>query len=117
MIAIVDYGMGNLRSVNKAFSSQGLKSVITNKPSEIKESSGLVLPGVGAFGDCIKNLKDYKLFNLILEYIESGKPYLGICLGYQILFESGLLSLNQKGKKLLEVKKLCEKYILNKFFS
>ncbi|NIP38901.1 MAG: imidazole glycerol phosphate synthase subunit HisH [Candidatus Dadabacteria bacterium] len=97
MIAIVDYGMGNLRSVNKAFESQGCMSVVTNDAATLMNSHGLVLPGVGAFGDCIKNLQQYKLFDLILEYIRTGKPYLGICLGYQILFESSEESPNQKG--------------------
>ena len=97
MIAIVDYGMGNLRSVNKAFESQGLKSTITKEPDIIRNCSGLVLPGVGAFGDCISNLKNYDLFDLILEYIDSGKPYMGICLGYQILFESSEESPDSKG--------------------
>ncbi|HSG31965.1 MAG TPA: imidazole glycerol phosphate synthase subunit HisH [Thermodesulfobacteriota bacterium] len=97
MIAIVDYGMGNLRSVSKAFESQGFSSKITNDSDTIMSSNGLVLPGVGAFGDCIKNLKEYKLFDLIPEYIQTGKPYLGICLGYQILFESSEESPDQKG--------------------
>lgn len=102
MIAIVDYGMGNLRSVNKAFESQGYASVVTNNPDIILGSDGLVLPGVGAFGDCIKNLRQYKLVDTIKEFIKTGKPYLGICLGYQILFESSEESPDQKGLGIIK---------------
>ena len=104
MIAIVDYGMGNLRSVNKAFESQGYTSIVTNDPDIIINSDGLVLPGVGAFGDCIKNLKEYKLFDVIKKFIKSGKPFLGICLGYQILFERSEESPDQKGLGLIKGK-------------
>jgi len=100
MIAIVDYGMGNLRSVNKAFESQGYTSIVTNDPDIIINSDGLVLPGVGAFGDCIKNLKEYKLFDVIKKFIKSGKPFLGICLGYQILFERSEESPDQRGRNI-----------------
>jgi glutamine amidotransferase len=87
MIAIVDYGMGNLRSVSKAFQSQEFPAVVTRSPEHISNSSGLVLPGVGAFGDCVKNLTEYGLIDPILKFIDSGKPFLGICLGLQVLFE------------------------------
>jgi glutamine amidotransferase len=87
MIAIVDYGMGNLRSVSKAFQSQEFPAVVTRNPEHISNSSGLVLPGVGAFGDCVKNLTEYGLIDPILKFIDSGKPFLGICLGLQVLFE------------------------------
>ncbi len=102
MIAIVDYGMGNLRSVNKAFESQGYASVVTNDPDTIISAGGLVLPGVGAFGDCIKNIAEYKLIDTIKQFIESGKPYLGICLGYQILFEKSEESPGQPGLGIIE---------------
>ena len=104
MIAIVDYGMGNLRSVSKAFESQGFTTIVTNDPGTILNSDGLVLPGVGAFGDCIKNLNEHKLTGVIKEFIKSGKPYLGICLGYQILFEQSEESPNQKGLGLIKGK-------------
>lgn len=104
MIAIVDYGMGNLRSVHKAFESQGLDSVVTNDQKTILNASGLVLPGVGAFGDCIKNLREYNLIETIKDFIDSGRPYLGICLGYQILFEKSEESPDFKGLCILEGK-------------
>jgi len=87
MIAIVDYGMGNLRSVSKAFQSQGITAAVTRDADAISTASGLVLPGVGAFGDCIENLRDYGLTQPITDYLNSGKPFLGICLGLQVLFE------------------------------
>ncbi len=88
MIAIVDYGMGNLRSVTNAFRKLGGDVAITRKKSVIKESSAIVLPGVGAFGKCIENLKRFDIFDLLKELIMNDKRYLGICLGMQVLFES-----------------------------
>ena len=76
MIAIVDYGMGNLRSVSKAFESQGFEVSVTRDPGVIENASGLVLPGQGAFGDCVRNLEENGIFGTIREYIQSGKPYL-----------------------------------------
>lgn len=87
MIAIVDYGMGNLRSVQKAFEKVGAPAIITRDAGFIASSSGLVLPGVGAFGLCMERLKGYSLVSPIKTYIESGGPFLGICLGMQLLFE------------------------------
>jgi len=87
MIAIVDYGMGNLMSVSKAFDLQGFPITVTRNPEEISSASGLVLPGVGAFGDCVRNLSDYGLTTPLKEFIDSGRPFLGICLGLQVLFE------------------------------
>lgn len=87
MISIVDYGMGNLRSVSKAFETQGFKVSVTSSPNDITEASGLVLPGVGAFGECMANLGRLGLIEPIKDYINSGRPFLGICLGFQILFE------------------------------
>ncbi|MCY3985823.1 MAG: imidazole glycerol phosphate synthase subunit HisH [Candidatus Dadabacteria bacterium] len=88
MISIVDYGMGNLRSVEKGFTSQGIDVSVTGDPDNIGDSSGLVLPGVGAFGDCVRNLRERRMTGPIKDFIESGKPFLGICLGFQVLFES-----------------------------
>ncbi len=85
-IAIVDYGMGNLRSVQKGFEKVGQNVVVTSEPKVILDSDGIVLPGVGAFSDCIKNLKKGSLIDSVIKCIEKGKPYLGICLGLQILF-------------------------------
>lgn len=86
MIAVVDYGMGNLKSVGKALKKVGGEVLITRDPAKIKESQGLVLPGVGSFKDCMINLKENKLIQPILNFIASGRPFLGICLGMQILF-------------------------------
>ena len=88
MIAIVDYGMGNLRSVTNAFHKIGADVVVTRDRAAIRNAHALVVPGVGAFGKCVENLKGFGLFDLLKEEIASGKPYLGICLGMQILLES-----------------------------
>ncbi|GBD99149.1 imidazole glycerol phosphate synthase subunit HisH 1 [bacterium BMS3Abin07] len=86
MITIIDYGMGNLKSVQKAFTKVGIDSLISSKPSDIDNASAVVLPGVGAFRDCVSNLGKLGLADSIYRAIEQGKPYLGICLGLQILF-------------------------------
>lgn len=86
MIAIIDYGMGNLRSVSKAFEAVGHEAIITRDVVSIQNASHVVLPGVGAFGDCMTNLRQYELIEPIKAAIQSGKPFLGICLGFQLLF-------------------------------
>lgn len=86
MIAIVDYGMGNLRSVEKGFKKAGISATVTSNPAVVDNASAVVLPGVGAFRDCIKNLGDLSLTESIVRSIKKGKPYLGICLGLQVLF-------------------------------
>ncbi|TKS61354.1 MAG: imidazole glycerol phosphate synthase subunit HisH [Nitrospira sp.] len=86
MIAIIDYGMGNLRSVSKAFEAVGHQAIVTRDAASIKNASHVVLPGVGAFGDCMANLERYGLIEPIKATIQSGKPFLGICLGLQLLF-------------------------------
>ncbi len=86
MIAIIDYGMGNLRSVHKAFEAVGHHALVTREAGIIKSASHVVLPGVGAFGDCMDNLRKYGLEEPIHAAIASGKPFLGICLGLQLLF-------------------------------
>ena len=88
MIAIVDYGMGNLRSVTNAFRNLGAEIIVTRDRGVIEKARAIVLPGVGAFGKCVENLKQFGLFDLLKEQIALGKPYLGICLGMQILLES-----------------------------
>ena len=88
MIAIIDYGMGNLRSVTNAFRRLGADIAVTRDESVIRGAHALVLPGVGAFGKCVENLKNFGLFDLLKGQIAEGKPYLGICLGMQILLES-----------------------------
>jgi len=86
MMVIVDYGMGNLKSVQNAFAKVGYKTVITDNPNLIKKADAIVLPGVGAFRDAIKFLKDKKIDKELSKAIEAGKPFLGICLGMQLLF-------------------------------
>ena len=85
-IVIVDYGMGNLRNVQRGFEKVGFDAKVTRSRKEIEDASGIVLPGVGAFRDCMVNLDRYRLAEPILGSIKKGKPYLGICLGLQILF-------------------------------
>ena len=86
MIAIVDYGMGNLRSVQKGFQKVGVDVTVTSHPQVIDNAEAVVLPGVGAFRDCIRNLTDLSLTDAVVRSIQKGKPYLGICLGMQVLF-------------------------------
>lgn len=86
MIAIIDYGMGNLHSVSKAVERLGYEAVITADPQTIAEADGAILPGVGAFGDAMQNLREMKLDEVTKAYAASGKPMLGICLGMQLLF-------------------------------
>jgi glutamine amidotransferase len=88
MIAVVDYGMGNLKSVTNAFRKLGTQIVVTRDRETIGRASAVVLPGVGAFGKCIENLKAFDLFDFLKDEIGAGKRYLGICLGLQILLES-----------------------------
>jgi glutamine amidotransferase len=87
MIAIVDYGMGNLRSVEKAIARTGAAVRVTSDPRQIGEARGVVLPGVGAFGACMENLASRGLVEPVRDAVASGKPFLGICLGLQLLFE------------------------------
>lgn len=87
MIAIIDYGMGNLKSVAKAFEKVGATVSVTRDPQKIKDAHKVVLPGVGAFPKCMENLAHYSLTHLISEQIKNGKWFLGICLGLQLLFE------------------------------
>ncbi len=86
MIAIIDYGMGNLRSVQKGFERMGHDAVVTSDAKTILSASKVVLPGVGAFPDCMRNLREYGLIDAVHKSIDSGKPFLGICLGLQLLF-------------------------------
>jgi glutamine amidotransferase len=86
MIAIIDYGMGNLRSVQKGFERVGREAVVTSDAKTILSASKVVLPGVGAFPDCMRNLDQYGLIDAVQASIASGKPFLGICLGLQLLF-------------------------------
>lgn len=87
MISIIDYGMGNLRSVEKALCFLGYECQITSDKEEILKSDKIILPGVGAFKDAMKNLVDSKLDATIKEYVKTNRPLLGICLGMQLLFD------------------------------
>lgn len=86
MIAIIDYGMGNLRSVEKGFQKAGIDARVVTDPKAIDNAPALVLPGVGAFRDCMRNLEQMSLTEPIVRSIRKGKPFLGICLGLQALF-------------------------------
>jgi imidazole glycerol-phosphate synthase subunit HisH len=102
MIAIIDYGMGNIHSVNKALQVNGAKTVVTNRKSDIKSCDKAVLPGVGAFGDAMLELEKQKLVPAILEHIKNNKPFLGICLGMQLLFEESEEASKSKGLRILK---------------
>ncbi|TMA12153.1 MAG: imidazole glycerol phosphate synthase subunit HisH [Deltaproteobacteria bacterium] len=86
MITIVDYGMGNLRSVQKGFERLGYQAAVTREPGKIAAARGVVLPGVGAFSACMENLTRFGLVEPIREVMRQKKPFLGICLGFQLLF-------------------------------
>ena len=86
MIAIIDYDAGNLRSVEKALLSIGEDAIVTRDRDEILSADKVILPGVGAFGDAMKKLGEYGLVDTIHEAVDSGKPFLGICLGLQLIF-------------------------------
>ncbi len=101
MIAIVDYGMGNLRSVQKGFERVGYAAEISNLPEVVERADHIVLPGVGAFGDAMSNLRERELIEPIQESISEGKPFLGICLGLQLLFVESEEMGSHKGLGLL----------------
>ncbi|MEI6306326.1 MAG: imidazole glycerol phosphate synthase subunit HisH [Deltaproteobacteria bacterium] len=86
MIAIIDYGMGNLRSVQKGFEKIGAEAVVTADPQMLLDAERIVLPGVGAFADCMRNLEQAGFVEPILKVIAEGRPFLGICVGMQLLF-------------------------------
>ena len=87
MIALIDYGSGNLRSVHKALLKVGASVRIARQPAELADARAVVLPGVGAFDDCIQALARQSLLEASRQFIQSGRPFLGICVGYQALFE------------------------------
>jgi glutamine amidotransferase len=103
-IAIIDYGMANLRSVQKAFEQNGVRADIISEPDQIDRADKIVLPGVGAFQDAVATLRDRKLDEPILRHIQSGKPFLGICLGLQMLFDIGYEDGEHRGLGVLKGK-------------
>ena len=88
MIALIDYGSGNIRSVFKALQHEGADVRLVGTPEELVQAEAVVLPGVGAFADCVRGIESRGLWNPLLAWLESGKPFLGICVGYQLLFET-----------------------------
>ena len=102
MIAVIDYGMGNLRSVQKALEYVGARAKITDKPREIVKAERIVFPGVGSFGAAMKELKARRLDTAIKEAIAAGTPFLGLCLGLQLLFEKSEEAPGVKGLGVLE---------------
>lgn len=101
MIGIIDYGMGNLRSVQKALEYVGFEAIISNKPKEFDNCSHIVLPGVGAFGDAMNELSNSGLLSTIYNSVNIGKPFLGICLGMQMLFDKSYEDGEYKGLGIL----------------
>jgi imidazole glycerol-phosphate synthase subunit HisH len=101
VIGIIDYGRGNLRSVEKAFLRLGYPARILESPDELDHVQGIILPGVGAFADAMHALEEKEWIQPLLRYAESGRPFLGICLGMQVLFEVGEEHGEHKGLGLL----------------
>ena len=89
MIAIIDYGVGNLFSLVSSFKAIGVEAVITDREEVIRAADKLILPGVGAFGDARRKLAETGMDKLVLQEAETGKPIMGVCLGMQLLFEKG----------------------------
>ncbi len=112
MIGIVDYDIGNLRSVQKAFQHVGGEAVFVRTPEEIARVDALVLPGVGAFGDCVRSLAKSGMWDATLAWAKSERPFFGICVGYQMLFESSEEAPGERGLGLFagEVRKFSGKY-------
>ena len=104
MIGIIDYDAGNIRSVEKALSYLGETTVVSRDPDILKSVDKVILPGVGSFGQAMENLHRYELVPVIRDMIEDGKPFLGICLGLQLLFESSEESPGAEGLGILKGK-------------
>lgn len=101
MVAIIDYDAGNIKSVEKAVKALGADSIVTREKNDILTASHVILPGVGAFGDAMEKLHGYGLTDVIKEVTERGTPFLGICLGLQLLFESSEESEGVRGLSIL----------------
>jgi len=110
MIGIVDYGIGNLRSVQKAVQHVGGEAVFVRTPEEIGQVDGLILPGVGNFGDCVRSLAKSGMWDDVQTWANSEKPFFGICVGYQMLFESSEEAPGEKGLGIFagQVRKFSE---------
>jgi glutamine amidotransferase len=102
MITIIDYGSGNLRSVQKAFERIGTAALITDDPQRVAEADRLVLPGVGAFGDAMRQLRSRGLVEPIVAHLAADRPFFGVCMGLQLLFETGREGGEQRGLAVLE---------------
>lgn len=102
MIAIIDYDAGNIKSVEKALQKLGADVIVTRDPDEIRKAGKVILPGVGSFGDAMQNLHSFGLVPVIREVVEKGTPFLGICLGLQLLFERSEESPGVEGLGLLK---------------
>jgi imidazole glycerol-phosphate synthase subunit HisH len=101
LIAIVDYGVGNVRSVERALEHVGAEAVLTSDPDELERAGGIVLPGVGAFAPALTKLNEHGLGAQLVDLARRGKPLLGICLGYQLLFEESMERGRHRGLGLL----------------
>ena len=108
MIAVLDYGIGNLRSAEKALQHLGVDAALTADPAVAREATGVVLPGVGAFGRCMEQLRESGLEPVVHEAVEAGKPFLGICVGMQMLFDASEEAPGVKGLGIIpgEVRRL-----------
>lgn len=102
MIVIIDYGMGNLKSISNALNNLKIKNKISNDKYEIENSKGIILPGVGAFKDAMRNMREKSLDTIIKNEAKIGKPIIGICLGMQLLFEKGFEGDEENGLGLLK---------------
>ncbi|MFA5164407.1 MAG: imidazole glycerol phosphate synthase subunit HisH [Candidatus Omnitrophota bacterium] len=105
-ITVLDYGMGNLRSVSKALEAEGASVIVSDRARDILKADKLVFPGVGAFRDAMSELKSRKLIDPIMEFIDCGKPFLGLCLGLQLLFDRSEEAASCKGLGLVKGKVL-----------
>jgi glutamine amidotransferase len=112
MIGIVDYDIGNLRSVQKAFQHVGGEAVFVRTPEELARVDALVLPGVGAFGDCVRSLARSGMWDATADWAQSKRPFFGICVGYQMLFDSSEEAPGEKGLGIFagQVRKFSEKH-------
>ena len=102
MIAIIDYGAGNIQSVSKALAHIGCEAFITRDKDKILKADGAVLPGVGSFGDTMDTMIEYGIKDTVIEYAKSGKPFLGICLGLQLLFPKSEESPDANGLSIFD---------------